>query len=263
MKGKWSRRVVGYPLLGALLALVLTSGLLFVQAVAAKQWPTLSFLRAQLQAMPLVYLYMAITTSATLCFLGWLWGKREVRLQAGSLTDPLTGLWNRRQLANRLQEETARALRHHTPLSFLLVDLDRLKQLNDRDGHQAGDEALRAVADAIRRSCRRSDVPARYGGDEFAVLAPSTAEADAAALGERIRVTVRDMAHQAIHNAVKGLSVSIGVADLSDVESPSVERQNELPLAADRALYLAKQRGRNCVVCAREGVSGVLEQAIS
>ncbi|HTU58149.1 MAG TPA: diguanylate cyclase, partial [Polyangiales bacterium] len=87
------------------------------EAVAAKQLPTLAFCITQLQELPIVYLYVASTSTATLSFFGWLWGKREVRLQAGSLTDPLTGLWNRRQLANRLQEETARALRHHTPLS--------------------------------------------------------------------------------------------------------------------------------------------------
>ena len=256
MKAVWSRKLA-YPVVGAVLACALTVGLLGAQAFAVKRLPTFAFVREQLTDLTVVYFYTAVTTTVLLTFLGWLWGKRETRLQAGSLTDPLTGLWNRRQLAIRMKEEMARALRHHTPLSFLLVDLDWFKQLNDRQGHQAGDDALRHVAEAIRGSCRRSDVAARYGGDEFAVLAPATVGADAAALGERIRAAVRD--------ATPGLrmSVSIGVADLEDLAKPSVEFQNDLCLAADRALYVAKQRGRDCVVCAREVEPSGLEQAAS
>lgn len=247
-----SRRI-GYPLLGVLLACVSTVGLLFAQALASGRAPSLAFLEEQLRALRVVYLYTSVSLLVLLTLLGWLWGQREAELQAGSLTDPLTGLWNRRQLENRMQEELVRALRHRTPLSFLLVDLDKLKQVNDRAGHQAGDDALRKVADAIRGSCRRSDVPARYGGDEFAVLAPCTAGADAAALGERIRSAVRASA----------LTVSIGVADLSDLEEPSAERQNALWQEADRALYAAKQRGRDSVVCASELVANVLEEAMT
>lgn len=248
---------MAYPVLGALLACSITLGLVIAQAISLERLPTLGFVREQLHSAPVVYFYTAITTAALLTSLGWIWGKRETRLRAGSLTDPLTGLWNRRQLATRMKEEMARALRHRTPLAFLLIDLDRFKQLNDRAGHQAGDEALREVAEAIRSSCRRSDVAARYGGDEFAVLAPATGGSDAAALGERIRHAVGDAAR------ARGLSVSIGVADLSDLAAPSVEQQTELCLAADRALYEAKQRGRDCVVRAREAAPRTFEQAAS
>jgi len=245
MRAGWSR-TVGYPVLGAFLACVLSIGLLLVQAIAHGRAPTLAFVQQELRSLMVVYVYTAVSTLCLLTSLGFLWGVREARLQAGSLTDPLTGLGNRRQLASRLEEELVRAARHRTPLAFLLVDLDRLKQLNDRFGHYAGDEALRSVAEAIRRSCRRSDVPARYGGDEFAVLAPATSGGDAVALGERIRMAVRETP------SAQPLSVSIGVADLADLSDDALAHPDELCSVADRALYAAKQRGRDQVVCARE-----------
>jgi diguanylate cyclase (GGDEF)-like protein len=246
----------GYPVLGLVLALSTSLGLVVTEAFARGRMPTPSFMQEQIAAQPVVYAYTSVTLIGLLTFLGWLLGRREDRLQAGSLTDPLTGLWNRRLLANRLQEELARALRHRTPLAFMLVDVDRLKQLNDRGGHQGGDDALRHVAEAIRRSCRRSDIPARYGGDEFAVLAPSTAGSDAVALAERIRSAVREQPAGELT-----LSVSIGVADLEDLDGASLEQPDELCQAADRALYSAKQRGRDRVVRASDLAPAQFEQA--
>jgi diguanylate cyclase (GGDEF)-like protein len=264
MRSAWSRKW-GYPLIGAALAFGCPLGLLVVQALVRGRLPSPGFISAELHAQPVVYAYTTFSLLLLMTALGWVLGRHEDNLQAGSLTDPLTGLWNRRQLATRLQEEMARAVRHRTPLSFLLVDVDRLKQLNDRAGHQAGDEALRRVADAIRRSCRRSDVAARYGGDEFAVLAPSTAGSDAAALAERIRAAVREdagsernmpaMPTMPTTPAMPMISVSIGVADLTDL--PAIELQHELYAAADRALYLAKARGRDQVARAGEVATDV------
>ena len=117
--------------------------------------------------------------------------------------------------------------------------MDRLKQINDCDGHNAGDQALKKVADAIRRSCRTTDLAARYGGDEFAVLAPNTTGDDGVALAERIRLA---LGGSSIGDDT--LSVSIGVADVQD--APALEA-SAMCLAADRALYRAKAQGRDRV----------------
>jgi diguanylate cyclase (GGDEF)-like protein len=183
------------------------------------------------------YSYVTWSTAAAFAILGFLLGTREEQLEASALTDPLTGLWNRRQALSRLAEEMARARRYGHPLSILFIDVDWLKQINDRGGHSAGDAALKAVADAIQRCCRAVDLAARYGGDEYLVIASNTSGADGASLGERIRSSVKESTQGAV-------SVSIGVADLNTVPQPDV---TTLCQAADDALYQAKLEGRNRV----------------
>jgi diguanylate cyclase (GGDEF)-like protein len=142
----------------------------------------------------------------------------------------LTGLLNRRAFLERLQEETRRAARHPAPLSLLLLDVDHLKELNDDGGHDAGDAALIAVAAAIQISCRSIDVGARWGGDEFTVLLPSTSKDDARAVAERIQETLR----------ARGTTVSVGISSAVP-DRPSTD----LLSAADASLYEAKRAGRD------------------
>lgn len=172
---------------------------------------------------------------ATLVVGGWLFGRQEDHLRRVSVTDPLTGLPNRRELDQRMELELARAARHGTPLSLLLIDVDRLKDINDRHGHRRGDRALQTVAAALTGSCRATDVPARMSGDEFAILAPGASGRDAIQLASRVHAFLR------LVGAVGGerVSVSIGIADLE-----SADRCN-LVDAADAALYRAKASGRD------------------
>jgi two-component system cell cycle response regulator len=173
----------------------------------------------------------------------------RARLVRSGLTDFLTGWHNRRYLHARLKEELARAQRQGTGLTCLLIDLDRFKLINDEHGHLAGDMALREAAQRVDAHIRGSDAAARFGGDEFVVLAPGIAPEQAAVLAERIRAAVCDPPLELPGGAKVTLSVSIGIAGitLSRDEADLKAASERLLAEADSALYRAKQRGRNRV----------------
>ncbi len=228
-----------FAYIGALLALGSPLGLLVVRSVAATTWPTLDFIGAQIKSDPLLYGYLTIGTMFVLVFLGRELGAREDELALTSITDPLTQLHNRRHLNKRLEEELARATRYHLPLTLLLVDVDHLKDINDQGGHEAGDRALVCVGETLRKTCRITDLPTRYGGDEFVVLLPSTTRTQALGLCERIRAAL----HGCSTNLPIPLTVSIGVAEPGN----GITSAEELFEAADTALYEAKRAGRDRV----------------
>lgn len=163
------------------------------------------------------------------------------RVYEESVSDDLTGLRNRRFLFERLEEEVGRSLRHGTPLSFALLDIDRFKAYNDDFGHPAGDASLRLVAQLIATSCRQHDIVARYGGEEFAVILPSTDREGGSIVVERCRRSVERAEWE--H---RPMTISAGVAALTATHA----NVDALVKAADDALYAAKQQGRNRVVAA-------------
>ncbi|MGB0680945.1 MAG: GGDEF domain-containing protein, partial [Polyangiales bacterium] len=159
-----------------------------------------------------------------------------------AVRDALTQCHNRRYLDDRLRADFAFALRHHTSLTVLMVDLDHFKHVNDHYGHPAGDEVLRQVAAALKTSLRIEDVVARYGGEEFCVVARGTSLEQAKILAERVRVTVAAL--QVIwEGQVLRLSASVGVATLQP--GTTFRDVGALIAAADQALYQAKRAGRN------------------
>jgi diguanylate cyclase (GGDEF)-like protein len=168
-------------------------------------------------------------------------------LERRSMTDPLTGLFNRYHFEGALKREGARSQRSGTRFSLLLMDVDQLKAVNDRRGHLAGDGVLTRVARAIRDSLRTGDIAARYGGDEFAVILPDTDARAGRLVAERVCANVGASLGEEIAPGVptRG-TVSVGLTAWSNAVSPTSEAQ--LLVAADRALYLAKGRGGNCVV---------------
>jgi len=172
----------------------------------------------------------------------------QVRLAEGAFQDPLTGLYNRRHLDERLAAELAAAQRHGRSVSMILVDIDHFKQVNDAHGHLAGDEALKMIAFVLRGAVRKEDVLARYGGEEFCVIARETPLEGARALAERIRRAV-ERSHFTWEGEELGVTVSIGVtASPGPAEVAQARTERDLYALADRALYAAKQQGRNRVV---------------
>jgi diguanylate cyclase (GGDEF)-like protein len=184
------------------------------------------------------YAYITISTSAVFAALGLLLGSKEDRTRSLMMTDPLTGLFNRRYYDLRLRDELAKVARYGGNLALLLIDVDRLKEINDRLGHEGGDRALVAVASALRTSLRATDIAARYGGDEFAALCPFTSAHEASVLAHRMQTRLEALLSDTL------VTVSIGVADLREARAENAEALFD---AADRALYEAKAAGRNWV----------------
>ncbi|AUC96918.1 GGDEF domain-containing protein [Bradyrhizobium sp. SK17] len=166
------------------------------------------------------------------------------QLEVLATTDPLTGLFNRRQFLTMTDAEWSRFQRYYRSLSVLMVDIDHFKSVNDRFGHAVGDEAIRAVADVCVRGKRKSDIVGRVGGEEFAVLLPETTLSRARTVAERIRKRVEGLTLTAEGRPVQ-LTVSVGVAE-AITSMPGVDA---LMKAADAALYQAKEGGRNRTQC--------------
>ena len=173
----------------------------------------------------------------------------EVNLELQQMThsDGLTGLANRRYLDEYLYTEWQRATRDQQPFSLLMMDIDAFKQYNDTYGHLAGDEALRQVAATIRAGATRAtDLAARFGGEEFALVLPATSPGGARLIAEKIRLDVERMAIPHCASPTTGsLTLSIGVATLVPQRDQPVDLVVEL---GDQALYQAKHEGRNRVV---------------
>jgi diguanylate cyclase (GGDEF)-like protein len=163
-------------------------------------------------------------------------------VQRLAITDSLTNLYNRRHFSKVGEEEVQRACRYGRSLSAIMMDIDHFKRVNDTFGHKVGDQILQGVAASCRRELRGVDVVGRYGGDEFVILLPENDRAAAAQVAERLR---KNIAHLSL-NTAKGpanITASLGVAAV-DCDKPSLEA---LLGQADKALYVAKRRGRNRV----------------
>ena len=174
--------------------------------------------------------------------------KLQVSLEQMVVSDPLTGLHNRRYLMDRLTQEMQRADRHNEPLAFAMIDLDGFKPINDQFGHVVGDKVLRAVGNAVSRCVRVSDIAARYGGDEFAVILPQTPPEGAMRVVERMLRTISELTLQDENGAAVKVTASLGLAyyPAEDLETPE-----DLVHSADGALYGAKRSGKNCYTSVR------------
>ncbi len=170
------------------------------------------------------------------------WQQRANQFQLMSITDPLTGLHNRRYLEARLTEELSRSKRYNYPLSFMMIDIDDFKLYNDRNGHQAGDRALEITAQCLRAALRKVDVASRYGGEEFSILLPQTTLQEAGVLADRIRRKILSAPFPHGKSQPLGaVTVSIGLSTFS----ASLDSAEAIVRAADRALYHAKGHGKN------------------
>jgi diguanylate cyclase (GGDEF)-like protein len=173
------------------------------------------------------------------------WVRANRRLLHEALTDPLTQLPNRRYGLDRLNQKWEIASSNQLPIACLMLDIDHFKRVNDQYGHDIGDAVLRQMATVVERCCWRTDFVFRYGGEEFCVICPQTAQAEATLLDERIAAAIREQEF-VLPNDVLHATLSVGVG----VRAPAMNEAGQMLASADQALYAAKQAGRNRVVTA-------------
>ncbi|HEX8252756.1 MAG TPA: GGDEF domain-containing protein [Thermoanaerobaculia bacterium] len=161
-----------------------------------------------------------------------------------STRDSLTGLYNRWFVMEKIDSEINRALRHGSPMSLLMLDLDHFKRINDTYGHPAGDQVLQAIGQMLRESCRVYDVPGRYGGEEFCIVLPETKPGNTNVVAERIRRRL-EATELTCGDASVVVTASIGIAGMEATAEGEILSPAALIDRADRALYTAKSRGRN------------------
>jgi len=170
--------------------------------------------------------------------------RADARNLSLALEDELTGLSNRRSILEQLTRHLAQAKRANRPLALLILDIDYFKRINDEHGHLSGDKVLRDVVDCLQSRLRTQDVLGRWGGEEFIAILPDTDETGAAALAEQLRVAVERMRFSAVDGQGIVLTLSIGVHAL---RTGHEDECDDMIGAADRALYRAKDKGRNRV----------------
>ena len=185
---------------------------------------------------------------ATYFFISRLLGKineTQQKLMALASIDDLTQLYNRRYFFERFNQEVERSKRYQRPLSCIIMDIDFFKHVNDSFGHLAGDQVLINIAQIVRKNCRQSDLPGRYGGEELIVLLPETEAVGAMNIADRIREMIEQ--HRTVDGKgmVIGVTVSIGVASLNGMELRNIENNELIIQRADDALLQAKKYGRN------------------
>jgi diguanylate cyclase (GGDEF)-like protein len=188
-----------------------------------------------------IMIWFLVTAIAVAWALSTTLTRLHQRVETQAITDPLTGLWNRRYMAESLDREVARALRFGHSVSLLIIDIDDFKKINDRRGHLQGDIVLERVADVVREATRSIDVAARYGGDELALILVETGREGATILGERLGERMRETVVPLREGGTMDVTISVGVATLPD----SADDLESLVDAADRALLRAKRAGKN------------------
>lgn len=168
------------------------------------------------------------------------------RMEELATHDPVTGLLNRRALYSHAEAELNRSQRYGKPVSFVMLDIDHFKTVNDRYGHLVGDQALRAVADTLAHNKRPYDWAGRWGGEEFLLVLPSTGLEEAAAVSDRLRISINEADIPLADGGALNLKASIGVTS-SSIDPTAVHTLDTLVHQADEALFRAKREGRNRV----------------